>query len=183
MSNYEYSAPLPPELLEAIKRRDINPLHDPDKSSVWAIGITILSIIINEDFNNYYNWGTNTLRGGILANRLEIVKNLGYSMQLCQLIEFMLTPNPEARPNLDNIGDLIYQSNNVPINVDTNPRTSITHNIANRHTYAAELEDNNSRYLKDQPFSRNTQNNKSIHYAGPPKTFNESAFNNQIYNY
>lgn len=182
MAEMIYSTPLPPELLDGLWRGDISPPHNPEKAEVWSIGITLLAMILNEDFNNYYNWHFPTILFDIIENRLDILQKLGYSRKLFELVQVMINPDEYTRPDLDTVVNHVYNIKSVAINLYDQNRPSITTDVANRNIYSKELEDNNSKYLKYVPFNRDRLEdmNKSVHYPTGPQTFNQSAFNNQI---
>lgn len=52
----DYKAPISPRLLEALKSKKVNPVHDKVKSDIWSIGMTALCASNNTDFNRYYDW-------------------------------------------------------------------------------------------------------------------------------
>ena len=76
LMDFEYCAPLCPKLVNALRSRKPHPNHSPDKAEVYSIGITFLSMMINEDFNRYYDWQNCVINYPIINQRIERLKEL-----------------------------------------------------------------------------------------------------------
>ena len=66
-----------------------------------SIGITLLSMICNEKYEQYYNWLDVKISYDVIENRLSRVRDLGYSSHLVNLLEVMLCPTEVNRPDLE----------------------------------------------------------------------------------
>ena len=71
-------------------------------------GITLLSTLINEDYNNYYNWKSYQIRFDAIRNRLLKLKmEMGYSDKLIKVIERMLDTDEFTRIGITELVDSV----------------------------------------------------------------------------
>ena len=99
---YSESCYLSPELLYSLKIRDINPLHDKQKSQIFSLGITVLECASLSSITNCYNFDSFTINEDTIEILLKKIESL-YSKQFCLLLKNFLIINPDKRPNFNEI--------------------------------------------------------------------------------
>lgn len=99
-----YRAALSPQLLTALKSQELHPNHDPIKSDIFSIGITVLCAALNTSINHYYNFtGVPTLKNEVINQSYDKMSELGFSHQLISTIQGFLEPNEDRRTSLEEV--------------------------------------------------------------------------------
>jgi hypothetical protein len=62
-------------------------VYDKEKNDVWALGISLLSMLINEDYNRYYNWERCEISFPAIKKRIQILIQMGYSKELVTFVK------------------------------------------------------------------------------------------------
>ncbi len=72
--------------------------YDKEKNDVWALGITLLTCLVNEDYNNYYDWPKFSVNDLIIRSRLmKLTTDFKYSSKLVNLISRMVETDEFSR--------------------------------------------------------------------------------------
>lgn len=115
LHEYDYFTPLSPQALSSALygiRKALS--YNKEKNDVWGLGITILSLLINEDFNTYYDQNTCQIKFPTIQNRIEMLGGMGYSRNMIQFLSWMLESDEILRPDfVELFEDLIQNTNNV----------------------------------------------------------------------
>jgi len=98
-----YHAILSPQLLEALKIKELQPRHNQVQSEVWSIGLTVLCAALNKDFEEFYDWPNYKIRFERLKDSYEIMRNIGFSEQLISTIGGCLEESEDRRSTLDEV--------------------------------------------------------------------------------
>ena len=87
LHDFSYSTPLCPYGLKELKDRNEHPRMAPDKSEVFAIAVTIISMLFCEDFSQYYDFRSFTIDFEQIGNKLGKLYAAGYSKELMTILE------------------------------------------------------------------------------------------------
>ncbi len=71
-----------------------------EKSSVFSIGILILSSAVAEDYSKLYDFGSSEIKFPKILKRLNYLKMKGYPDSLTGFLAQLLEVKPENRPDL-----------------------------------------------------------------------------------
>lgn len=92
---------LSPQLFQALGHREVSPMHNPDKSCLFSLGMTIIQIGLLEYPQEIYNFDTFQIEEKLLK-AFQNKKALGlYSEGLQRLIWRLLSFNESERPNYE----------------------------------------------------------------------------------
>lgn len=87
----DYQTPLSPQAMKALMSGPGSGSYDKEKNDIFALGITLLSAFVNEDYNHYYEWNNYRVNETLIKSRImKLTKDYGYSTDLVNLIERML---------------------------------------------------------------------------------------------
>jgi len=89
---------LSPALMENLSRAEMKPSHNPWKSDVFSLGMTLLHAATLASCDSLYNWENHTIDRAGIDQRLKIIKGQ-YSDKLYQLISSMLVFDEYERPD------------------------------------------------------------------------------------
>jgi len=78
--------------------RDNHEDFDKSKNDVWAAGVTLLSVLFNEDFSRYYEWDQYRIKHDTILNRLNTLKSHGFSKSFMDILCHMLEIEDSQRP-------------------------------------------------------------------------------------
>ena len=92
-----YTAALSPQLLDALKTRELKPIHDPVKSDIFAIGITTLCAATNLEVDDFYDWRNKEIRYNRIKDAFIAMRNYRFSEQLINKIDCCLEAQEERR--------------------------------------------------------------------------------------
>lgn len=106
----EYQTPLCPYALKELMNKNIQPRMAPEKSEVFAVGITMIAMLFCEDFNNYYDYRQFTVDFEQLGVKLGKLQAAGYSKELLSLIETALIDEEFKRPNIQRFSQMVLSS-------------------------------------------------------------------------
>lgn len=168
LSDYEYPATLCPKLIEALQMQIPTPPHSPDKAEVYSIGITLLSMMINEDYNIYYDWKNYRVNQNQIFSRIEKLREMKYSQNMINLLHKMLKPDDYDRQDLTDL----YQA----VNSHLGNSNQVSYNLSNNH--------NKSMMNPNTSFTQN--NHHQTQRSTNNTSFNNSVLmngHNQSYNY
>ena len=101
--NDNYSCPMSPLLLYALKSRISTPFHNGIKSDIWSLGMTILSIATKIDFEFFYDWSNYRVRYDQIKRRFDDLRRKGITEDLVWLLSEMLEETEERRIDLESI--------------------------------------------------------------------------------
>ena len=85
----DYFAPLDPNLMAAYEKNNYDVSYE-SADDVWALGITSLCFLFNEDFNNFYDWSKKRMRKEKVGACLQILQNVNFSQGLLKMVAEML---------------------------------------------------------------------------------------------
>jgi len=108
MHEKDFLAPIEPDLLTALAFGNHNSTFE-EPGDVWALGITTMCFIFNDDFNNYYDWNKKIIRKEKIEACLGTLYNMHYDQRVMRLLTEMLDKDPLTRASVDRIHSIIYQ--------------------------------------------------------------------------
>ncbi|CAD8050470.1 unnamed protein product [Paramecium sonneborni] len=103
--NKQGLALLSPELIEQLKLKNINPVHDPSKSDIFSLGMTMLEFMTLKSSFDCYSFNSNPpqLNDQLIEERLQESIMNGYSDDLIKLTKNMLQRNMNYRVGIRDI--------------------------------------------------------------------------------
>ena len=101
---------LSPALLLAASINEMKPRHDPFKSDVFSLGMTILEISTLQKVRNCYDYYSFKIKYDFVQNLIAQVRSK-YSNFLANLIEEMLSLDETSRPSFYQIHSMIQEGN------------------------------------------------------------------------
>ena len=104
----DFLAPLDADLLTALAFDNHNVTFE-ESSDVWALGITTLCFIFNDDFNSFYDWNKKIIRREKIEACVGTLYNMHYDQRVIRLVTEMLEKDPLTRASIDRIHSIIYQ--------------------------------------------------------------------------
>lgn len=109
LAEKDYYAPLAPELLRAYEQNN----HDvqfENADDIWALGITSLCFLFNDDWRNYYDWSKRRIRMEKIGQNLQILANSGFPQNLIRAVSEMLDPNNFTRVRLPSLYETVVRN-------------------------------------------------------------------------
>ena len=104
----DYHTPLSPQAMSALMVGPGSASYDKEKNDIWALGITLLSAFVNEDYNNYYEWKNYKINDTLIRSRImKLRKDLGYSDKLVDMINRMLMSDDFKRISLHELSRIV----------------------------------------------------------------------------
>lgn len=118
---FDYNSPLCPQALVQLQNSFVksgnssSKGYDKEKNDVWSLGtfstvflttkgITMLAILMNEDYNKYYDWKSNLILFDVIRSRINsLSQKLKYSSNLVTLISGCLEKNEDQRSSINQI--------------------------------------------------------------------------------
>lgn len=74
----------------------------------YFLGITLLSALVNEDFNNYYDWKNYQIRYDVIRGRIiSLKKELLYSKKFVDILESMLERDEFVRIGVSKLSQIV----------------------------------------------------------------------------
>eukprot|EP01017_Pseudomicrothorax_dubius_P040946 TRINITY_DN649_c0_g2_i1.p1 TRINITY_DN649_c0_g2~~TRINITY_DN649_c0_g2_i1.p1 ORF type:complete len:1064 (+),score=305.53 TRINITY_DN649_c0_g2_i1:140-3331(+) len=113
-----------PKLLSNLQRREVRPIHNPFKSDVFSLGMTVLAAGLLNANEGVYDWGRLAINEMVLRDYLMKFSSY-YSEQLTNLICAMVEIDEERRPDFFGLesfirggaNDMTRRRNSQPQNV------------------------------------------------------------------
>lgn len=102
-NEFDFFAPLDPQLLDSYSKNSYAAYNS--SADVWALGITALSYIFNEEFNSYYDWTKKVVRKDKIDKSIATLYESQFDSNLSQLIVDMLNMNAAQRIRIEQIAD------------------------------------------------------------------------------
>lgn len=107
LTESKYRAALSPKLMESLPFKELNPNHDAIKSDMFSLGITALIASLNENLDTYYDWRKPAIRFDAIHRGLKKMGDLGFSQQLINTLEGLLTQNEIERTGCEQLANYI----------------------------------------------------------------------------
>lgn len=104
-----YTAPLSPQAMACLPTGPSHATFSKEKNDVWAIGLTTLMTLNNDDYNICYDWPNQTVNFDMIKNRLKKVNDMGYSANLVKTMASCLERDENRRPTLSDLSKSISQ--------------------------------------------------------------------------
>ncbi|CAD8049296.1 unnamed protein product [Paramecium sonneborni] len=103
--NKQGQALLSPELIEQLRLKNINPVHDPSKSDIFSLGMTLLEFMTLKSSFDCYSFNTNPpqLNDQLIEERLQESIMNGYSDDLIKLTKNMLQRDMHYRVGIRDV--------------------------------------------------------------------------------
>jgi len=101
ISNDDYRSTFSPELLENYQHRNISLNYDPIRSDIFSLGICLLSYIIKESYEIFYDFKANTINFDNIKSHLSELIKKGYSEELFYFLNLCLKESFYDRATLD----------------------------------------------------------------------------------
>jgi serine/threonine protein kinase len=105
-----YKSPLSPQALRAVTLGPKYATFNREKNDIWALGITLLVSLTNEDFNIFYDWHSQEVNYELILKRLRRVQAMRYSSDFLKVLTFMLEKEESRRANFFNLQDFIKRA-------------------------------------------------------------------------
>ena len=102
-----YRAALSPKLMESLPFKELNPRHDAIKSDMFSLGITSLIASLNENLDTYYDWRKPAIKFDAIHRGLKKMGDMGFSQQLINTLEGLLTQNEVERTGSEQLANYI----------------------------------------------------------------------------
>ncbi|CAD8044039.1 unnamed protein product [Paramecium primaurelia] len=106
---------LSPILLKQYKELIMVPTHDPYKSDIYSLGLTVLSVILMEEVYDCFDYVDGIVLTHSLEQKFIRIKQMGYSQILIEFIKQLLLFDEQERPSwqmlkefIDKYRDKIY---------------------------------------------------------------------------
>ena len=107
LHDYDYQTPLCPYGLSELMNKNLHPRMAPDKAEVFAVGITMVSMLLCEDFVNYYDFRTGKIDFDQIGSKLGKLVSAGYSNDLIEIIMSALVEEEFKRPNIQRFSQMV----------------------------------------------------------------------------
>lgn len=106
--NESYKTPISPELMFYYHNRERFPKYDKEKNDIFCMGISILCLLTNDDFNFFYDFCEGIIfHKRILVRLGEICEKLDFSSDFRLFLEKCLEKNLAKRGDLDELFRLL----------------------------------------------------------------------------
>lgn len=102
----DFYAPLTPELLRAYEQNNHEVQYEP-ADDIWALGITSLCFLFNDDWRTYYDWSKRRIRMEKISQNIQVLSNMGFSQGLIRVVTDMLDPNNFTRVRLPSLYEAV----------------------------------------------------------------------------
>jgi Protein kinase domain len=103
-----YKSPFGPQAMSVLSLGPNYATYDREKNDVWALGITLLVSLNNDDFNIFYDWNGQDVNIDLIHAKIRKLQSQGYSAQLIKTLKLMLEKDEYKRIGL---GELLRQAN------------------------------------------------------------------------
>lgn len=100
-SKSEYRSPLSPELLDFLKIKAYYPHVDNIKSDLFSLSLIVLTILIKENWEDFYNFQKYSIELNKIKISLAKLIKLGYSEELFWILDQSLKTNAMERPHIN----------------------------------------------------------------------------------
>lgn len=157
--DYEYFTPLSPQAISGLlygMSKGVN--YDKEKNDIWGLGVTILSLLINEDFSVYYDWDKCQIKFPLIKKRIQQLNYMNYSRILISFVSSMLENDEQLRPKIDKLFEVVIKQddNSMPDNNEISIFEPELESLSNSNFAGEELQDNHVplsriRTNKDEP--------------------------------
>ncbi len=107
LQNFQYKAVLCPIGLKDLQGRRDHPSYGPEKSEVFSLGMTILSMLMCEDFTNLYDMHHFTIDFEQIGNKLSRLRSAGYSEELLGILVDAISFEEGERPNIARLMNMV----------------------------------------------------------------------------
>jgi serine/threonine protein kinase len=99
----QYHAALSPELIKAFENKAVHPNHDPIKSDIYSLGITVLCAALNKPIEAFYNFSVPSINHDNIKAGLQKMADLHFSPQVISTVKQMLDDNEEKRTSIESL--------------------------------------------------------------------------------
>ena len=103
LRDVRHRAPLSPEQFGLLASHGAGDPHDKEKSSVYALGMVVLSAVHSVPFEMHYDFDSFRVDGGLVHERVTRMVEKGYSRYFQGLLGNMLNSDPQRRPTFAEI--------------------------------------------------------------------------------
>ncbi len=108
MHEKDYFYPLDPDLLTCYANHNEKSTFE-ESHDIWALGISTLCYIFNEDFNSFYDWNKKIIRRDKIDNYIGMLYNSNYDPKVLRILSEMLDQNAFTRVSIDRLYAILYQ--------------------------------------------------------------------------
>lgn len=99
MLSNDYYAPVSPELMTGLYSRQAQPRHDPERSDMFSLGITMLCAATNEHFSTFYDFKSFQVRFDVISRKLNDMVNEGYTKLFVGTLSNLVHKDEGKRPS------------------------------------------------------------------------------------
>ena len=110
LQNFHYKAILCPTGLKDLQTRRDHPSYGPEKSEVFSVGMTMLSMLMCEDFTNLYDMNHFTIDFEQIGLKLSRLRSAGYSEELLSIVLGALSYEEGERENIARLMHTVMSS-------------------------------------------------------------------------
>lgn len=103
-----YKSPFSPQAMSVLSLGPNYATFDREKNDIWALGITLLVSLNNDDFNIFYDWNGQDVNIDLIHAKIRKLQSQGYSAQLIKTLKMMLEKDEYKRIGLS---ELLRQAN------------------------------------------------------------------------
>lgn len=103
-----YKSPFSPQAMSVLSLGPNYATFDREKNDIWALGITLLVSLNNDDFNIFYDWNGQDVNIDLIHAKIRKLQGQGYSAQLIKTLKMMLEKDEYKRIGLS---ELLRQAN------------------------------------------------------------------------
>lgn len=104
----DFFAPLDPNMIQAYADNKYNGNYE-SSDDVWALGITCLCYLFNEDFNNFYDWNKKTIKKEKIDMCIKTLYSVNFNPMLLKTVSEMLDVNNYTRIKLGRLYEILNQ--------------------------------------------------------------------------
>ena len=168
-----YKSPLSPQAISSLTLGPKYATFDKERNDVWALGITMLVSLTNEDYNIFYDWHNQEILYELILSRLRRIQSMGYSQDFIQALKLMLEKDENRRVGISTLTDFINRASK-PVYVSELQDLSINQDDGAYNNYPAQNiqaspnYSSNPRSLQDQYTSNQMHKSLATDVYGNP---------------
>jgi len=101
--------PLDPNLMKNYEKKNYNIIYE-SHDDVWALGISALCFLFNEDFNSFYDWSKCRVKTDKINTSINTLYEINYNPIMIKLVTQMLDINEITRIKLGTLLEYVKQA-------------------------------------------------------------------------
>jgi len=141
-----YKSILSPLQLNALEAQLNNVGDNFIASDIWAIGMTVMCVCSNRDFNVFYDWENYRIRYDLIKRNYDYMNQLGYSENLISIIDKCLEETEARRIKLGALTTILNQISTEIEDIDNQPQQDHGDTVLGKFVAKHNFMDKNGRY-------------------------------------